>query len=165
MAFCLLSRANQTVFHSPRPYSCSCNVHYLYHKPTATEDAGSSVGAPRKYHTNYLRLTPICALNESGSILEQYQTDPEAAQAASASDFVLRGLDGRCDYKLMFLDCDAMTTTTTTTTTTTPPPTTTTTTAVPETSTTSEPITSTTTELVKMTTTTPWSLPSVREHC
>lgn len=65
-----------------------------------------------KYQTNHLRLTPICHENHTQGI---------ADQEINENDFILRNFENQCDYKLMFLDCDAMTTTTiqaTTTTTT-----------------------------------------------
>ena len=40
---------------------------------------------------------------------------------SNQTEFLLQGLEDQCDYKLIFLDCDAMTTTTTTTTTITTP--------------------------------------------
>ncbi|CAF3379517.1 unnamed protein product [Rotaria sp. Silwood2] len=72
-----------------------------------------------KYHTNYLRLTPICIRNETISNFEQYQHENEQIQYLNNTNFILHSGGDKCNYKLMFLDCDAMTTTSTTTTTTT----------------------------------------------
>lgn len=107
VAFCLLSRFNETFFHLPRQHSCSCHVHYLYQNLSSTSMI--------KYPTNYLRLTPICLLNETFEPLSLNHS-----QSSNRTDFLLQGLEDQCDYKLIFLDCDAMTTTTTTTTTLTP---------------------------------------------
>ena len=106
VAFCLLSRFNETFFHLPRQHSCSCHVHYLYQNLSSTSII--------KYPTNYLRLTPICLLNETFE-----PSSLNDSQSSNRTDFLLQGLEDQCDYKLIFLDCDAMTTTTTTTTTTT----------------------------------------------
>ncbi|UJR26939.1 hypothetical protein I4U23_008247 [Adineta vaga] len=155
VAFCLLSHANQTMFHSPRQYACSCNVHYLYHNPSIEEN---HIYTPMKYHTNYLRLTPICILNETTSFFEQYSTENESIQSLDTTGFILRGLENKCDYKLMFLNCDAMTTTSTSTTSTTSTTTTTTetTTAILETISTTEINPTTTVEIFTTTMTTPW---------
>lgn len=142
VAFCLLSRFNQTFFHLPRQHSCSCNVHYLYHNP--------NISSIKKYHTNYLRLTPICHLNETTTLIESN----EQMKSSNLTDFLLQGLENNCDYKLMFLDCDAMTTTTTTTIPTTTIPTTEITTML-ETSSSLETTMYTTTE-VPLPTTTQW---------
>lgn len=53
----------------------------------------------------------MCILNET------FEQQPNEQQ--QTTEFLLQGLESKCDYKLFFLDCDAMTTTTTTTTTTT----------------------------------------------
>jgi hypothetical protein len=58
----------------------------------------------------------MCLLNESTTIFEQYQNLSEQKQYSNTTDFILQGLEDKCDYKLIFLDCDAMTTTTTMTT-------------------------------------------------
>jgi hypothetical protein len=108
-----LSRFNQTFFHLPRQHSCPCNVHYLYNNPDIY--LNKTTYSTVKYHTNYLRLTPICLLNETTSIFEQYQNTTEQIRNSNTTDFILQGLEDKCDYKLIFLDCDAMTTTTTTT--------------------------------------------------
>lgn len=87
VAFCILSRYNRTLFHLSRQYSCSCSIHYFNR---------NSSHVPR-YPSNYLRVTPFCQSNESHSMLS------------------IRMLENQCDYRLTFLDCDAMTTTTTAT--------------------------------------------------
>ena len=107
VAFCLLTHFNQTFFHLSRQHSCGCNVHYLYYNPDIFQSSTIN------YHTNYLRLTPICLLNETISIFQRYQNENEQIQYFNMTDFILRSLDDKCDYKFMFLDCDAMTTTTT----------------------------------------------------
>ncbi|CAF4340663.1 unnamed protein product, partial [Rotaria sordida] len=114
LIFCLLTRYNQTFSHVSRQPSCSCNVHYLYHHSDIYHNINSTI----KYPTNYLRVTPICILNETISNFEQYQNENEQIQYSNNTSFILRSGDDKCDYKLMFLDCDTMTTTTTTTTTT-----------------------------------------------
>ncbi|CAF1481201.1 unnamed protein product, partial [Rotaria magnacalcarata] len=43
-------------------------------------------------------------------------TESISKQQINDSDLVLQGLEDKCDYKIVFLDCNAMTTTTTTTT-------------------------------------------------
>ena len=101
VAFCILSRYNQTLFHLSRPHSCSCNIHYFNRNQDFIENTSISL---TKYDTNFLRLTPICHDNDTESILNE-------------TDLILQGLEDKCDYKLMFLDCDAMTTTTEMTTT------------------------------------------------
>ncbi|CAF3525468.1 unnamed protein product [Rotaria socialis] len=116
VAFCLLSHFNQTFFHISRQHSCSCNVHYLYNNPGIHRNGPYSTV---KYHTNYLRLTPICIQNETSSSFEQYPHENEPVEYSNSSDFIIQNLGDKCNYKLMFLDCDAMTTTTTATTTTT----------------------------------------------
>ncbi len=153
VAFCLLSRFNQTFFHLPRQYSCLCNVHYLYYNPDIYQN--TSIYSTIKYHTNYLRLTPICISNETTSIFEQYHNETEQIQSSNRTDFILQGLEDNCDYKLMFLDCDAMTTTTTTTTTITTITTTTAITTMEETTSTLESNIYTTPETT-VSTTTPW---------
>jgi len=157
VAFCLSSRFNQTIFHSPRQYSCSCTVHYLYNNPDTYTNATTTYPT-LKYHTNYLRLTPVCILNETTSIYEQYQNENEQIQYSNTTDFILRGLDDKCDYKLIFLDCDAMTTTTTTTTTEIIPITTAEeiTTMLEITSTSESSISTTTKPRTSLKTTTPW---------
>ena len=149
VAFCLLSRFNQTIFHSPRQYSCSCNVHYLYYNPDTYANT-TTIYPPLIYHTNYLRLTPICILNETTSVFDQYQNENEPIQYSNTTDFILRGLDDKCDYKLIFLDCDAMTTTTTTTATTTEIAT------MLDITSPSESVIHTTIQLPTLSTTTPW---------
>jgi hypothetical protein len=101
VAFCILSRYNQTLFHLSRQHSCSCNIHYFNLNQNSTENTSILIS---KYQTNYLRLTPICYENETDWIFED-------------NDLSLQDLENKCDYKLMFLDCDAMTTTTVQTTT------------------------------------------------
>jgi hypothetical protein len=101
VAFCILSRYNQTLFHLSRQHSCSCNIHYFNRNQDFIENSSISI---IKYDTNYLRLTPICHDNDTESILNE-------------TDLILQGLEDKCNYKLMFLDCDAMTTTTEMTTT------------------------------------------------
>jgi hypothetical protein len=103
VAFCILSRYNQTLFHLSRQHSCSCNIHYFNRNQDFIENTSIST---TKYHTNYLRLTPICNENDTESNFEQQ---------INQTDFILQGLEDKCNYKLMFLDCDAMTTTTTST--------------------------------------------------
>jgi hypothetical protein len=98
----MLSRYNQTLFHLSHQHSCSCNIHYLYRNQDYSPTPIS------KYNTNYLRLTPICNQNKIESIYEELQN-------SSTSDLRLLGLENKCNYKLMFLDCNAMTTTTETT--------------------------------------------------
>jgi hypothetical protein len=46
-----------------------------------------------------------------------YQNSSDPMDENNTTEFLLRGLEEQCDYKFIFLDCDAMTTTTTTTTT------------------------------------------------
>ena len=82
----------------------------------------------------------MCILNETTSMFEQYQNLSEHKQYSNTTDFILQGLEDKCDYKLIFLDCDAMTTTTTMTT---------------EITSHSDTIIPTTTE-IPTTTTTPW---------
>ena len=96
VAFCILSRYNQTFFHLSRQHSCSCSNHYL------NLNLNSMILG--KYPSNYLRLTPLCRTNQSNSTMDE---DEE--------QLIVRGLDNQCDYRLVFLDCDAMTTTTTAT--------------------------------------------------
>jgi hypothetical protein len=99
VAFCILSRYNETIFHLSRQYSCSCNIHYFNLNQNFAENASIS---PSKYQTNYLRLTPICHENHNESI---------SHEQIAKNDLILRDLENKCDYKLLFLDCDAMTTT------------------------------------------------------
>lgn len=132
VAFCLLSRFNETFFHLPRQHSCSCHVHYLYQNLSSTSII--------KYPTNYLRLTPICLLNETFE-----PSSLNDSQSSNRTDFLLQGLEDQCDYKLIFLDCDAMTTTTTTTTT-----------LIPEFTTIDETTLIETTTEIPVSTTTPW---------
>ncbi|CAF3718479.1 unnamed protein product [Rotaria socialis] len=106
VAFCMLSHYNQTLFHVSHQHFCSCNIHYFNFNQRSIENYSNSIS---KSTRNYLRLTPICNEKETESILKQQIND---------SDLVFQGLEDKCDYKIMFLDCDAMTTTTTTTTTT-----------------------------------------------
>jgi len=101
VAFCILSRYNQTLFHLSREYSCSCNIHYFNLNQNLIDNTS-------KYKTNYLRLTPICNENNTDLIFEE---------EINENDLILQDLENTCDYKLMFLDCDAMTTTTVKTTT------------------------------------------------
>ncbi|CAF0905425.1 unnamed protein product [Rotaria sp. Silwood1] len=114
--FCLLSRFNGTFFHVNRHLLCPCNVYYLsFNSDIYYNITYSTV----KYYTNYLRITPICILNKTISNIEQYQYDNEQIQYSNNNtNFIFRSGEDKCNYKLMFLDCDAMTTTTTTTTTT-----------------------------------------------
>ncbi len=100
VAFCILSRYNQTLFHLSRQHSCSCNIHYFNLNQNLTENTFISLS---KYKTNYLRLAPICHQNNINSIFEE---------KINKNDLILYDLENTCDYKLMFLDCDAMTTTT-----------------------------------------------------
>jgi len=101
VAFCILSRYNRTLFHLSRQDSCSCNIHYFNRNHDLADNSSISIS---QYDTNYLRLTPICNENDIESILEQNE---------NKDDLILRNLEDKCDYKLMFIDCDAMTTTTT----------------------------------------------------
>ncbi|CAF1194058.1 unnamed protein product [Rotaria sordida] len=118
VAFCILSNYNQTLFHLSHQYFCSCNIHYFNFNQYFIENTSISI---LKYNRNYLRLTPICNKNETETISKQQTNE---------SNLIFHDLEDNCDYKLMFLDCDAMattpTTTTLTTTTTTTPTTTTT---------------------------------------
>lgn len=98
VAFCIISRYNQTFSHLSREHSCSCNIHYLNLNRNLTEETLIS------YPTNYLRLTPLCQENDTESTAER-------------DKLILRNLEDQCDYQLTFLDCDAMTTTTVRTTT------------------------------------------------
>jgi hypothetical protein len=102
VAFCVLSRYNQTLFHLSREYSCSCNIHYFNLNQNLINNASN------KYKTNYLRLTPICNENHMDFIFKE---------EINENNLILQDLENTCDYKLMFLDCDAMTTTTVQTTT------------------------------------------------
>ncbi|CAF4135656.1 unnamed protein product [Rotaria magnacalcarata] len=104
VAFCILSHYNQTLFHLSHQHFCSCNIHYFNFNQQSIENYSNSIS---KSTGNYLRLTPICNENETESISKQQIND---------SDLVLQGLEDKCDYKIVFLDCNAMTTTTTTTT-------------------------------------------------
>jgi hypothetical protein len=101
VAFCILSRYNRTLFHLSRQDSCSCNIHYFNRNHDLAENNSISIS---QYDTNYLRLTPICNENDIESIVEQNE---------NKDDLILRNLEDKCDYKLMYIDCDAMTTTTT----------------------------------------------------
>ena len=92
VAFCIVSRYNQSIYHLSRQHSCSCNIHYFNLNYNSTDN---------KYRTNHLRLTPICYDNETNSNIEE-------------NNLILHDLENRCDYQLIYLDCDAMTTTTTT---------------------------------------------------
>lgn len=94
VAFCILSRYNQTLFHLSRQHSCACSSHYLNHNFNSINSW--------QYPSTYLRLTPLCQTNESNSTDEHKR-------------LIIRGLDNQCDYRFVFLDCDAMTTTTTAT--------------------------------------------------
>ena len=116
VAFCLLSRFNQTFYHFSRQHTCPCNIHYLYHP---TELNGNGSNSTVKYLTNYLRLSPVCLDNDTASSLafQSYQHDSELIHDANRTEFLLRGLEEQCDYRFIFLDCDAMTTTTEMTTT------------------------------------------------
>ncbi|CAM4827570.1 unnamed protein product [Rotaria magnacalcarata] len=115
VAFCLLSHFNQTFFHISRQHSCLCNVHYLYNNPDIHRNGSYSTVT---YHTNYLRLTPICIQSETSSSFEQYPHENEPMEYSNSSDFIIQNLGDNCNYKLIFLDCDAMTTTTASATTT-----------------------------------------------
>jgi hypothetical protein len=93
VAFCIVSRYNQSIYHLSRQHSCSCNIHYFNLNYNSTDN---------KYQSNHLRLTPICYDNETNSNIEE-------------NNLILHDLENRCDYQLIYLDCDAMTTTTTAT--------------------------------------------------
>ncbi len=99
VAFCILSHYNPTLFHLSRQHSCSCNIHYFNRNQNFTED--TSISIP-KYDINYLRLTPICYENDTESIFEE---------ETNGNDLIFYDLENKCNYKLMFLDCNAMTTT------------------------------------------------------
>lgn len=116
VAFCLLSRFNHTFYHYSRQHTCPCNIHYFYHP---TELNGNGSNSTVKYLTNYLRLSPVCLDNDTTSSLtfQSHQNDSEPIQDANRTEFLLRGLEEQCDYRFIFLDCDAMTTTTEMTTT------------------------------------------------
>lgn len=96
VAFCILSNYNQTLSHLSHQHLCSCNIHYLNY------NSQPSLSSNSKSNQNYLRLTPICYDNETESIFQQQTND---------DDLIFQGLEDKCDYKLMFLDCDAMATT------------------------------------------------------
>ena len=96
VAFCILSRYNQSLVHFTREYSCSCKIHYFNLNQNYSIE---------KYQTNRLRLTPICQENGTEMIGEEYSKE---------NHLILQDLENQCDYQLIFLDCDAMTTTTTT---------------------------------------------------
>ncbi|CAF3594771.1 unnamed protein product [Rotaria sp. Silwood1] len=115
VAFCILSHYNQTLFHLSHQHFCSCNIHYFNFNQYFIENTSISI---LKYKKNYLRLTPICNENETETIFKQQTNE---------NDLIFQDIEDKCNYKLMFLDCDAMTTT--------PTPTTTTTTAITITST------------------------------
>ncbi|CAF1422581.1 unnamed protein product, partial [Adineta steineri] len=101
VAFCILSRYNQTLFRLSRQDSCSCSIHYFNRNQYNNENTSLTI---TEYDTNYLRLTPICNENHIETIMEYNDSN---------DDLILQNLEDKCNYKLMYLDCDAMTTTTT----------------------------------------------------
>ena len=103
IAFCILSYYNRSLFHLSRQNFCSCSIHYLNRQQNSVENILISRS---KHETDYLRLTPVCHKNDTKSIFKQHMTNE--------NDLTLQGIEDKCDYKLMLLDCDAMTTTTAT---------------------------------------------------
>ncbi|CAF1344108.1 unnamed protein product [Adineta ricciae] len=87
VAFCILSRYNQSLFHLSRHDSCSCRIHYFNQKTSSRENS-----------KEYLRLTPICR-----------EIFTEQDRKNSKNELILRNLEGQCHYKFFAVDCDAMT--------------------------------------------------------
>ncbi|UJR22193.1 hypothetical protein I4U23_025257 [Adineta vaga] len=95
VAFCILSRYNQSISYLSRQDACSCPIHYFNRNYDFDENTSLSIF---NYKTNYLRLTPICS-----------ESNVKQKQNTSENEFILRNLQEHCHYKLLHLDCDAMT--------------------------------------------------------